>query len=378
MDVNALGAAGMQALQLGQAAEARRCFQQIVDAGQADIAVWLALALACLQGEDPTAAIAACDQVLAEDSQNLRALSVKGDALWDSGDQRGASAYYRTVIQFVGDPASLPVDMRTEVERIETRVRDFSDRMEAHLRSSLESNTTSSARFSEALDLLSGNVERQFQQPRTFFFPQLPCIDFYDVEGLSWAPNLMDQTPAIVAEVRSVLDQSPDKAFSPYIHSVDNKPVDARHPLLDNEDWSALFLVQNGEESDHAKRFPATLAALDEVPLERIPSRGPNILISRLAAKTRIAPHVGYLNTRLTCHIPIIVPDGCGIRVGNAKRTWTAGNLMVFNDSLNHEAWNDSNEDRYVLIFQVWRPELTAAECTQVAGLLQAVDQFKV
>ena len=61
-------------------------------------------------------------------------------------------------------------------------------------------------------------------------------------------------------------------------------------------------------------------------------------------------------NTRLTCHLPLIVPPGCGFRVGNEVREWVEGKLLVFDDTIEHEAWNDSGEDRVVLIFDIGGP----------------------
>ena len=82
------------------------------------------------------------------------------------------------------------------------------------------------------------------------------------------------------------------------------------------------------------------------------------------------------INTRLVCHLPLIVPPSCGFRVGSTSRAWQVGKLMVFDDSVEHEAWNDSDDDRLVLIFDVWRPELSADERAQVTALFAVVDAY--
>ena len=61
-------------------------------------------------------------------------------------------------------------------------------------------------------------------------------------------------------------------------------------------------------------------------------------------------------------HLALDVPPGCGFRVGNAVREWVEGRAFAFDDTIEHEAWNDSDEDRVVLIFDIWRPELTEEE----------------
>ena len=88
-----------------------------------------------------------------------------------------------------------------------------------------------------------------------------------------------------------------------------------------------------------------------------------------LRAGARIPAHRGVNNTRLTCHLPLIVPPGCGFRVGNEVREWREGEILIFDDSIEHEAWNDSAEDRVMLIFDIWRPELTEQEKRELTFL---------
>lgn len=82
------------------------------------------------------------------------------------------------------------------------------------------------------------------------------------------------------------------------------------------------------------------------------------------------------MNARLIVHLPLIVPGQCALRVGNETRAWREGELLIFDDSIEHEAWNSSQEPRIVLILDVWRPELTAKERDLVAAMLAAIDQF--
>jgi aspartyl/asparaginyl beta-hydroxylase (cupin superfamily) len=78
-------------------------------------------------------------------------------------------------------------------------------------------------------------------------------------------------------------------------------------------------------------------------------------------------------------HLPLIVPHGCWFRVGNETREWRQGKAFVFDDTLEHEARNGSDELRVVLIFDVWNPFLSAAERDLVGGLVNAVrDYYRV
>jgi len=99
-------------------------------------------------------------------------------------------------------------------------------------------------------------------------------------------------------------------------------------------------------------------------------------MFSRLAARARIPPHHGMINTRLICHLPLVVPGNGALRVGNVTRAWTRGELLIFDDSFEHEAWNDADTDRVVLIFDVWRPELSQLDRDAVNALFETVDAY--
>jgi aspartyl/asparaginyl beta-hydroxylase (cupin superfamily) len=144
-----------------------------------------------------------------------------------------------------------------------------------------------------------------------------------------------------------------------------------------NPDWSAHFLYKDGAEQPGARQCPRTLAALEAAPLTRIPKRTPSILFSKLAAGAHIPPHTGMLNARLICHLPLIVPAGCEFRVGNNVRAWSEGQAWVFDDTIEHEAWNRSSQDRYILIFDIWRPELSEEERAAVTALCEAIDAYR-
>ena len=113
---------------------------------------------------------------------------------------------------------------------------------------------------------------------------------------------------------------------------------------------------------------------LAELPQPSVPGRCPNAMFSLLAPKTRIPPHTGVANTRLVCHLPLIVPPGCGFRVGAETRSWVPGTAFVFDDTIEHEAWNDSDELRVVLIFDLWPWALSEAERQAVAAVMAESD----
>ena len=85
-------------------------------------------------------------------------------------------------------------------------------------------------------------------------------------------------------------------------------------------------------------------------------------LFSLLKPGTHIKPHHGLLNTRLIVHLPLIAPPGCALRVGSQTREWEVGKAFIFDDSIEHEAWNRGQSTRVVLLFEMWRPEISLDE----------------
>ena len=77
---------------------------------------------------------------------------------------------------------------------------------------------------------------------------------------------------------------------------------------------------------------------------------------SYLPARTKIKPHVGFTKMVLRVHLGLIIPEQCGIRVGTETKSWQEGELIIFDDSFEHEAWNNSNQDRFVLMLDIANP----------------------
>ena len=85
------------------------------------------------------------------------------------------------------------------------------------------------------------------------------------------------------------------------------------------------------------------------------------MIFSRLSPRTHIKPHCGPTNLRWTAHLGLVVPKSksdCRIRVGNEWMSWSAGKVIVFDDSFEHEVRNDTDEERVVLLIRLWHPEL--------------------
>ena len=370
--------AGIEALRRGDARAARESFERIVAAGQADASAYLGLAYACAGLKDRPAALAAVDRALALEPRNLRALVMKGDCLATAGDDRAAASHYRAAVNAAPPPNQLPAELRQEISRAESMCERYSAQFETFLRGRLAARGfvegRSSVRFSDSLDIQTGRKRVYFQEPRQYFFPELPQIQFYARTHFPWLDKLEAATHDIRAELQEVLKE--ESAFKPYVEPTPRRPPD-NLGLLNNPAWSAFYLWKHGElVAQNAARCPMTVNALADVPFARVKNRSPSVLFSLLRPGAHIPPHTGEVNTRLICHLPLVVPEKCRFRVGNDIRTVVEGKAWVFDDTIEHEAWNDSDRTRVILLFEIWRPELTLEERALVGAMFEAIDEY--
>jgi aspartyl/asparaginyl beta-hydroxylase (cupin superfamily) len=338
-----------------------------------DAATYLGLAAARARIGDHRAALAAVDQALALQPRNLRALIVKADQLAAIGDARSASSFYRAAVDAAPAPHEMPAELRDEVARATALCERYATAFETFLRERL--SVREGSRFSESLDILAGRRKVYFQEPRHYFFPGLPQTQFYERAAFPWLESLEAATADIRAELLEVLKQ--DASFRPYVERNSRLPHTDAQGLLDNPAWSAFYLWKHGElVPENAARCPKTLAAFADIPLAWVKSRSPSVLFSLLRPGAHIPPHTGEVNTRVICHLPLIVPPNCSLRVGNETRAVVEGKAWVFDDTIEHEAWNESRETRVILLFEIWRPELSTEERALVSAMFEAIDSY--
>lgn len=325
---------------------------------------------------DAAARAAALDRALAADPRNIGALIERADLYAAAGDARSASSFYLTAIR-MAPPAGVPKELAAGLARAKAAcdryARDYRDYLLRNLAAKGFDPARSSPRFAESVDLVLGQKRIYLQQPKYYYFPGLPQIQFYERSLFPWFDAVEAATAEIRAELEAILNE-PD-AFAPYVQGHANRPKKDEMGMLNNPAWSAYYLWKNGEPvAGNVERFPKTMQALKEAPLAHVPNRSPSILFSLLRPGAHIPPHNGLVNTRLICHLPVIVPGKCRFRVGNETRDWVEGRGWAFDDSIEHEAWNASDRTRVILLFDVWRPELTAEERRLVVSLFETID----
>ena len=342
------------------------------------------LAQAYRTAGDEAAEADAVSRLLAIQPGHLGALLMKGAAMSRAGDDDGAIAPYRAAVAIAeqarrrGD--SLPPLLANEVSRaaqwVQQHIAERASRIDQALAQGGFGPGRRSERIEEALAILRGEAPIQLQQPTSFYFPGLPQRPFYEREEFAWVPALEAETPTIRAELEALL-KSQAEEFEPYVAAdADRSGGTAPNAhLAGDASWSAYHLLKGGQPVEgHAERFPATLAALEGVPMPRIADRAPMALFSLLKPGAHIRPHHGLFNFRLICHLPLIAPPDCTLRAGNRQRQWSEGELIIFDDSMEHEAWNRSDRQRIILLFEIWRPEIGEADREALTLLLEAAN----
>ncbi|XP_071593725.1 aspartyl/asparaginyl beta-hydroxylase isoform X8 [Heliangelus exortis] len=133
--------------------------------------------------------------------------------------------------------------------------------------------------------------------------------------------------------------------------------------LREKGDWSQFTLWQQGRKNENAcKSVPKTCALLERFP-EATGCRRGQIKYSIMHPGTHVWPHTGPTNCRLRMHLGLVIPkEGCKIRCAQDNRTWEEGKVLIFDDSFEHEVWQDAETYRLIFIVDVWHPELTAQE----------------
>ncbi|XP_043247721.1 aspartyl/asparaginyl beta-hydroxylase-like isoform X3 [Amphibalanus amphitrite] len=164
--------------------------------------------------------------------------------------------------------------------------------------------------------------------------------------------ELEAQFPTIRGEMLALLDsERPEDGFQP-----------EQEQLSKEGDWKQYTMYRRGRKNQYAcVKTPRTCEIIDKFP-EAAGCRRGQVKFSMLAPGTTVWPHTGPTNCRLRLHLGIKVPPGTGIRVAGEKRTWEEGKVLIIDDSFEHDVWNEGTESRFVLIVDIWHPELTEDE----------------
>ncbi len=203
-----------------------------------------------------------------------------------------------------------------------------------------------------------GEYLTPLQRPVFFYMPDLPANPVESNDAFDWISVLETATETIRQEYAASVDNGAD--VRPYVPTETH--AQEWEQLRGSLDWSAIHLYQDAKATPMLERFPNTAKVLTAVDLARIDGVPMEVFFSRLRPGAHIPPHCGLTNSRVTVHLPLIVPHDCEIRIGRDLHQWTTGRIFAFDDSFEHEAWNRSDSDRVVLIFETHHPDLSMLE----------------
>lgn len=377
----ALYSAGVHAYKRGQLNEALALLKQANNAAPNDPAILLSLSIVLRDQGNTTAEMQAIEAALTKDPYFLPGLVAKAKAHEHNGQIDQAVIAYRNVLKVVPNESQWPASLREQlthgrkqVQRHSIQFADFLTQRMGSLISNL--HPAEAQRWREVGAIMSGQSSPYPSVCNTLQIPRLPAIPFFERDSFAWVDALESMTEVITAEMTTAMTLDKDD-FKPYIEYPPGTPVNQWHELNNSKRWSSYFLWFNGQEQhEHNKRCPETVKALAAVDIADIDGLCPNAMFSVLAPHTHIPPHHGETNARLVVHLPLVVPKNCQFRVGFEQRSWKVGETLIFDDSIEHEARNDSDELRVVLIFDIWNPLLSAGERDMVRELSKAKREF--
>lgn len=164
---------------------------------------------------------------------------------------------------------------------------------------------------------------------------------FLDSPQFPFVAALESQWEAIRAEFLAL----PSDNFDPWIQG-----------RMHDGGWTVFGLFALGQHIPEACAVcPNTARALEQIP--GLSMAG----FSRLGPRTHVKPHCGWPASVYRLHLPLVVPSGCRLRVASESRSWEEGKCLIFDDTIEHEAWNDSDRPRGVLLVDFLRPGISGS-----------------
>jgi aspartyl/asparaginyl beta-hydroxylase (cupin superfamily) len=208
------------------------------------------------------------------------------------------------------------------------------------------------------------HVESEYTHPLQtppYYLPGVPAKAFYDPGEFEWVAPLQAAFPTIRRELLQLLERD-GEGFQKYMNESDQRMAG----------WNTFNFFFFGEKfEENCRLCPETTAVLESLPrFEK-----DHIMFSALNPHARIPPHTGPMNGIIRAHLPLIVPDGCYIKVGDDERTWEEGKVLIFDDSFVHQVWNHSDEVRIVLFLNFWHPCFSPEEIAVLERFRSAYEQ---
>jgi aspartyl/asparaginyl beta-hydroxylase (cupin superfamily) len=351
--------------------------ERAVEASPDDLTLWMKIAALRRGTGDARGSLDAVHRALALSPRDFTALLMRASLFQRLDDPRAGDAWGNALAQ--RPEKDLPPELVPVVAEAEQRHSAWLGAREEQMKRAMaafEEGTDAEQR--KRIERFRTNVLRRTRpfhsEPTDFHFPELTEREFHPRRLFPWIDRLEAATEMIREELRAVMAAERSELV-PYVQYDEHLPLDQWKQLNKNLDWTAIHLLLKGRTVQaNARHCPQTVKLLASFPQPAITGAVPNAMFSLLAPHTQIPPHVGVGNFRLVCHLPLIVPEGCWFRVGAETRHWRPGEAFVFDDTIEHEALNPTDELRIVFIFDVWHPDLCEVERDAIKALIESDD----
>ena len=371
-------------------ARARSHYQLALRSEPNDTETQLELAQVLCRLDQPDAAAALLRQaVLLRPDQPLAWLLL-GDVLDLMGHSLAATkAHYQAITRAhkLGQWLDFSTVHPTLVEHVTRIMASVTAGRRAHLLQSFEATRTefgarSVDRVERALWGYLGEIDATppdpRQRPKFLYVPGLPDQPYHDPMLQPWASALAAHWEDLRTEALDLLGEHAN--FESFLGlKAGEANADYVAGSGPNPAWDAFFFYRHGKRFDanHA-RCPNTSALLESITLCRVKNQAPEVCFSVIRPGSRIMPHYGVTNSRLVMHLPLVVPADCALNIiDGGEHRWREGELMMFDDTFRHEAWNHSGQSRVILLMDCWNPHLSAAEQQAIRQLVEAIDEFE-
>ncbi|MFM2301301.1 MAG: hypothetical protein RLZZ84_1037 [Pseudomonadota bacterium] len=338
-----------------------------------DFAAWMKLAT-LQRAASPGLALDAVNAALQARPNDFLALLLKGSLHEHRYESGRAAEVYQAALFHAADVGQLPPPVAQQLDHARQFLRHYRADVAARMPALAGLDAEHAARAQRLIDNVVGRRTVYHQQPTHYRYPGLPDIEYFDFAYATLKQRLREAYSSIRQEFEALHAIHAERQ-TPYVVFAPGQPMGQWAALNRSPDWNAFHLIRYGEPDPvNAAACPQTVAAFAGPDQPDVAGITPNLMFSLLAPQTRIPAHHGVANFRVLVHLPIIVPGQCHFRVGADMRPWVEGEPWIFDDTIEHEAWNDSDQLRIILIGDLWRPELDAADRAIVRDLIGALD----
>eukprot|EP01041_Mallomonas_annulata_P013499 gene13499-28638_t len=199
--------------------------------------------------------------------------------------------------------------------------------------------------------------------PSLFYFPGLRSMPIYPPDNFQTISNILKLNHT------HILNEYNHLQNIGYSSDYEMKPDE--HKLHQGKwEWQS-YILKGKKQVSFQNNCPITSSILDSIPNIMYQTPFSYTFFSKLHANTTINAHYGPCNLRIRCHYPLIVPPSgdYGMKIGGTTVRWTVGEPIYFDDCYEHKVWNNSNNERVVLLFDMWHPDLHPEEISAIIDM---------